>query len=37
MDAIFQKDNGLPVIDESKCAGCMYCVDYCPMKAVHQN
>ena len=34
MEAISQYGNGLPVIDESKCAECMDCVSYCPMQAV---
>jgi len=37
MEAISQEGKGLPVIDESKCAECMDCVDSCPTHAVHQN
>jgi ferredoxin len=37
MEAISQDGNGLPVIDDSKCAECMDCVSSCPMHAVQQN
>jgi ferredoxin len=37
MEAISQEGNGLPVIDESKCAECMECASSCPMQAVQMN
>jgi ferredoxin len=37
MDAISQINNGLPIINEDTCAGCMDCIGYCPLDAVQQN
>jgi len=37
LGAISQDGNGLPIIDETKCAECMECANYCPMRAVQMN
>ena len=34
VDAISQKGNGLPVIDQQKCLKCRKCVLFCPMQAI---
>jgi len=33
MDAIFQREDGIVLVDESKCIGCGYCLYACPFGA----
>jgi len=35
--AIYQRDDGLVIIDPDKCKGCMTCVDVCPYDAIYYN
>ena len=35
--AIYQREDGLVIIDPDKCKGCMTCVDACPYNAIYYN
>jgi len=35
--AIYQREDGLVIIDPDKCIGCMTCVDACPYNAIYYN
>ena len=35
--AIYQRDDGLVIIDPDKCIGCTTCVDACPYEAIYYN
>jgi len=36
-DAIYQREDGLVIIDPGKCTGCKLCVDGCPHDAIFMN
>jgi Fe-S-cluster-containing dehydrogenase component len=36
-DAIYKRDDGLVIIDPTKCSGCKNCVDACPYHAIYFN
>ena len=36
-DAIYKRDDGLVIIDPTKCTGCKLCVDTCPHDAIYFN
>ena len=35
--AIYRREDGLIIIDPTKCTGCKSCVDACPYKAIYFN
>jgi Fe-S-cluster-containing dehydrogenase component len=36
-DAIYQREDGLVIVDPLKCTGCRNCVDSCPYEAIYFN